>query len=98
MTNTLEQVKDKLDKIFISTEVIQNLNKLTSDKLDQIRELDYSLPHSEFLLKLNEITRYSDSYMTLNYIMNEELEKINNNVKSMCDEINNIIKKDIKSE
>ena len=85
------QVKDDLNKISINSEVIENYNKLTCDKLQELNELDIHQDKEHLLVALWELTRYSECYITLNYSITDEINKLNDSVKSINDKLNDIL-------
>ena len=82
-------VKEDLDKISINSEVIENYNKLTCDKLDELNQLNIHQDKEHLLVALWELTRYSECYITLNYSITQEINKLNNSLKSVNDKLNN---------
>lgn len=85
------QVKEDLNKIIINSEVIENYNKLTSDKLQELDDLNIHQDKEHLLGALYELTRYSECYITLNYSITQEINKLNNNVKSISDKLNDLL-------
>lgn len=75
----VSEILDKIDSIGVSTEVIENLNKLTCDKLEDLSQLEgnLGLPRDELLGKIWDVTRYSHCYITMNYVITNEVIKIN---------------------
>lgn len=88
----LNQLKDEIDKIFISSEVIENYNKLTCDKLDELNKLDITKKHDELLIQLYGLKHNSECYISLNYSISQELIKINNSVSLLNSKINDLLK------
>jgi hypothetical protein len=84
-------VKEDLDKISINSEVIENYNKLTCDKLDELNQLNIHQDKEHLLVALWELTRYSECYITLNYSITQEINKLNNSLKSVNDKLNNLL-------
>lgn len=82
------KVKDELDKISISSEVIEHLNQLINDKLDDINELvhdkDIDVAH------LYNALRYNSNYITLNYLITQQLDEINKNIQSAFNLLNEL--------
>lgn len=83
----INQVRNELDKIGINTEILENLNKLINDKLEDLNNLSLGLPQKELLVKIWEITRYSECYISLNYISSQEITKLNNSILLTSDKI-----------
>ena len=85
INKTTIQVKDYLDKVSVSSEVIEHLNELINDKLDAIQRL--SLTDEEISLnnkgakELYEVLRYNNNYITLSYLITQEVEHINDNIQ-----------------
>lgn len=73
------KIKDELDKISISSEVIEHLNQLINDKLDDINTLtqDRNIDVSH----LYNALRYNSNYITLNYLITQQLDGINKNIQ-----------------
>ena len=73
------KIKDELDKISISSEVIEHLNQLINDKLDDINILtqDRNIDVSH----LYNALRYNSNYITLNYLITQQLDGINKNIQ-----------------
>ena len=73
------KIKDELDKVSVSSEVIEHLNQLINDKLDDINELvhdkDIDVAH------LYNALRYNSNYITLNYLITQQLDGINKNIQ-----------------
>lgn len=85
------QVKEDLNKIIINSEVIENYNKLTCDKLQELDDLDIHIKHEDLIVRLYELTRYSECYITLNYSITQEINKLNDNIKSINDKLDNLL-------
>ena len=85
------QVKEDLYKIIINSEVIENYNKLTCDKLQELDDLDIHIKHEDLIVRLYELTRYSECYITLNYSITQEINKLNDNIKSINDKLDNLL-------
>ena len=79
----LRQVKDELDNISVVSEYIENYNKLICDKLEEIRNLDPT--KEDILIQIVQLTRYSECYITLNYSITQQLNKINDSVIKIND-------------
>ena len=85
------QVKEDLNKIIINSEVIENYNKLTCDKLQELDDLDIHQDKEQLIGALYELTRYSECYITLNYSITQEINKLNDSVKSINDKLDNLL-------
>ena len=85
------QVKEDLNKIIINSEVIENYNKLTCDKLQELDDLDIHIKHEDLIVRLYELTRYNECYITLNYSITQEINKLNDNIKSINDKLDNLL-------
>lgn len=91
LTNEILKIKDNLDKISINSEVIENYNKLTCDKLQELNELNIHQDKDSLLVALLKLTRYSESYITLNYSITDEINKINNNIRLINNQLNKLL-------
>lgn len=76
----ITQVRDELDKISVSSEVIEHLNELINDKLDDINMLSSDTSDKNNIANIFKVLRYNSNYITLNHIITNEIDKINNNV------------------
>lgn len=91
------KIKEKIDNLTGSTEIIENNNRLIYDKLFEIDEISQNKNQSpeEKALSIYKIKRNSDCYMTLNYIITNEILKIENELQKIYEyiiEIENIEK------
>lgn len=91
-----KKIFDEIDKIGINTEVIENFNKLTCDKLEELADLEdnIGLPHEKFLGKVRNTSRYAHCYVTMNYAISQEVTKINesnNKIYEAFKELSNIL-------
>ena len=96
-----KKIFDEIDKIGINTEVIENFNKLTCDKLEELADLEdnIGLPHEKFLGKVWDTLRYAHCYVTMNYAISQEVTKINesnNKIYEAFKELSNILDADTK--
>ena len=81
------KVKDELDKISVSTEIIEHLNELINEKLDEINHLNGKKID---LLELNRVLRYNTNYITLNQLITQQLDNINENVQNAYNMLNDL--------
>lgn len=91
-----QKIFNEIDKIGINTEVIENFNKLTCDKLEELADLEdnIGLPHEKFLGKVWDTSRYAHCYVTINYAISQEVTKINesnNKIYEAFKELSNIL-------
>lgn len=85
------QVKDELDKVAINMEVLETLNKLINDKLDAVRDIDLTITDKqEFYKRLYEVQRYSECYITLNYLETKAIGEINDSIRVLFNNIKRI--------
>lgn len=92
----VSKILDEIDKIGINTEVIENFNKLTCDKLEELADLESNigLPHEKFLGKVWNTTRYAHCYITINYAITQEVVKLNesnNKIYEIFKELNTLL-------
>ena len=92
----VSKLLNEVDSIGINTEVIENFNKLTCDKLEELADLEASigLPQEKFLGKVWDTTRYSHCYITMNYAISQEVIKINESttrIFKIFKELNNLL-------
>lgn len=91
-----KKIFDEIDKIGVNTEVIENFNKLTCDKLEKLADLEdnIGLPHEKFLGKVWDTSRYARCYITMNYAITQEVIKLNeskNKIYEIFKELSNLL-------
>jgi len=87
----LNAILDNLDSMAINTEVVENLNKLINDKLDSVRDLTLISDNKEvFYSRLYEAQRYSECYITLNYLLTKEIDKLNKSINDTFKQVRDI--------
>ena len=84
-------VSDELNKIRLNVSTITDFNKLINDKLELIHKLDINQPQEDLLKQLYDLKRYSECYLTLNYSILEELNKINDSINISDKHIKSIL-------
>lgn len=89
-------VKEELDKISVSSEIIEHLNELINEKLDTINEARTTKKPD--LMALYDILRLNNNYITLNHLITNELEKVNKNVNSAYEILNRLQGQDDNNE
>lgn len=87
-----KKIFDEIDKIGINTEVIENFNKLTCDKLEELADLEdnIGLPHEKFLGKVWDTSRYAHCYVTMNYAISQGVTKINESIIKYTKHLRNL--------
>jgi len=83
------QVKEQLDNITISNEVIEHLNQLINDKLDELNYLEFCNTN-ELALKLHEVLRYKNNYITLSHLIDDQVQNIYNRIQITNDLVNEL--------
>lgn len=87
----IDTILNNLDSMAINTEVVENLNKLINDKLDSVRDLDRITEDKQvFYSRLYEVQRYSECYITLNYLMTKEIDKLNKSINDTFKQVRDI--------
>ena len=90
------KVKEELDKISVSSEVIGDLNELINEKLDTLNKLKGK--ENIDILAIYDVLRLNNNYITLNYLITNELQKINESVELAYKLLNQIQETDEEHE
>lgn len=88
----LNNIDEELNNIVVSIETINDYNKLTSEKLNQLDDLDIYQDKKDLFLKVWDLKRYSECYVTLNSAITKEIDKVNESLKTITDDLREVTK------